>query len=96
MVNSSPYTVQIFILDSGQVTEWIIADAPVLPSTVPKNLSIVDNLRVSAAPSPVDGSSSSQIISGSLFAGQTIILEPGDKIGFTYSKPPVWKWKAST
>ena len=96
MINRNPYTVQILILDSGQVTEWTIADAPVRPSTVPKNLSIVDNLRVSATPSPIDGEFNSQIISGSLFAGQTIRLEPGEKIGFTYSKPPVWRWKAST
>ncbi len=32
--------------------------------------------------------------SADLSAGQAFILEPGERIGFTYSEPPTWKWKA--
>ncbi|RPI85054.1 MAG: hypothetical protein EHM41_11820 [Chloroflexi bacterium] len=35
-----------------------------------------------------------QVVNAGLFAGQTVLLEPGDRIGFEYSEPPAWRWKA--
>ena len=25
---------------------------------------------------------------------QTLVLDPGDSIGFTYTEAPTWRWKA--
>ena len=33
-------------------------------------------------------------VSGGFFAGQSIYLEPGDKVRFSYTSPPTWKWRA--
>ena len=35
-----------------------------------------------------------QKINSELFPGQSIILDPGDKVRFNYTRSPAWKWKA--
>ena len=41
-----------------------------------------------------DAKGQSQDFTASLFAGQSIILDPGDKVKFNYSQPPTWRWRA--
>lgn len=41
-----------------------------------------------------DANGNTDIITGALFAGQSILLEPGDKIRLTYTTPPTWSWRA--
>jgi hypothetical protein len=36
-----------------------------------------------------------QTFPNGVFTGQTIYLEPGEKIRLFYTKTPVWCWKAS-
>jgi hypothetical protein len=80
-VNSHPYTVQVIILDAGEVSQWTLADpGPASPA-------------VAGKPGPA-GRSESQTISGGLTPGQTILLAPGDRVRFTYAKAPAWRWKA--
>ena len=31
---------------------------------------------------------------GSFFAGQTFLLDPGDSVTLHYAQPPTWRWKA--
>jgi len=66
LVNRQPYTVEVRILDPGQVSVWTQTDGNGIPLT----------------------------ISAALSAGQSYILDPGDKIKFDYTKAPTWKWKA--
>lgn len=66
VVNRQPYTVEVRILDPGQVTGW----------------------------TQTDGNGTALTIPAGLIAGQSFILDPGDKIKFDYSKVPTWKWKA--
>ncbi len=42
-----------------------------------------------------DAKGISQTVSATLSAGQYLMLEPGDKIRFTYKTVPTWKWRAS-
>lgn len=41
-----------------------------------------------------DAVTSSQAFEGQLFIGQSITLDPGDKIMFVYSEKPTWRWRA--
>jgi len=41
-----------------------------------------------------DANGVSQKFSGGLFTGHGFILQPGDKIGFSYTEPPTWRWRA--
>ena len=41
-----------------------------------------------------DTNGTNQTVKAPLYTGQLICLEPGDKISFTYSSRPNWKWKA--
>jgi hypothetical protein len=41
-----------------------------------------------------DTSGLSQVINAGLYIGQLIYLEPGEKVRFTYSGMPTWRWKA--
>lgn len=80
--NLHPYPVQIIIVDTGEVSQWTIAEpGPVKPLAVSKPDSA--------------GLSQSQTISGGLFPGQIILLAPGERIRFTYAKAPTWRWKAN-
>ncbi|MGD2158072.1 MAG: hypothetical protein PVG32_14445, partial [Anaerolineales bacterium] len=92
--NTTPYLVQVLILSPGDVSEWTLIEAERTIPTIPYNLSIVDNLR---RPEQRLGSlkePEAQTIKGGLSPGQTILLEPGEKVGFTYSQTPTWRWKA--
>jgi len=42
----------------------------------------------------VDGVGNAQTLSAGLFAGQTFLLEPGDKVKFNYTDAPTWRWRA--
>ncbi|MBI4551144.1 MAG: hypothetical protein HY710_02665 [Candidatus Latescibacteria bacterium] len=94
VVNTNPYTMQVIILTPGAVSEWTIADAEGTAQTIPHNLSLVDNLTRPPRPIPPPRPSSAQTISAGLVAGQTFILEPGDRVSFTYTQAPTWRWKA--
>ena len=41
-----------------------------------------------------DSNGNDDMVSSVLLAGQTFLLEPGEKIKFDYTTPPTWKWKA--
>ena len=41
-----------------------------------------------------DAKGSAQTIDAGLAAGQSLILEPGDRVRFAYTNAPTWKWKA--
>ena len=41
-----------------------------------------------------DANGKSQSISAPLLAGQTLILDPGDKVTLSYSEAPTWVWRA--
>ena len=41
-----------------------------------------------------DSNGTSHTVSSGLLAGQAFHFEPGEKIKFTYTQPPTWKWKA--
>jgi hypothetical protein len=43
-----------------------------------------------------DSNGNNQEFATELLLGQTFRLEPGERIGFVYSKAPAWRWKAST
>lgn len=92
--NTTSFGVQVLILSPGQVSEWTIADPGSTPQTTPHNLSLVDNLRQAPLPLAPDQPPAWQTIQGGLFAGQSLILEPGEQISFTYAQAPTWRWKA--
>ena len=56
----------------------------------------VDNLRHPPRPVPHSPSPEIQTIHAPLFPGQTIHLEPGEKVQFTYTQPPSWRWKGNS
>ncbi len=66
VVNRQPYTTQVMVTGSGEVSRWSLKDA----------------------------NGTLQEIQGGFTPGQTILLEPGDEVGLTYTKQPTWKWKA--
>jgi hypothetical protein len=41
-----------------------------------------------------DANGKSQTVSAALTAGQTILLDPGESVGFTYTQAPSWRWRA--
>jgi hypothetical protein len=92
-LNTTCFRVQVLITESGQVSSWTLAEAEYLPASLPHNLSLVDNLRHPPRPVPLSPPPESQTIHSFLFPGQTFVLEPGEKVQFTYSQPPVWRWK---
>jgi hypothetical protein len=92
VTNTTSLTVQILVLSPGQVSEWILADAGSTPPAVPRNLSLIDNR--GPAPLPPDQPPAWQTVAGGLFAGQCLVLEPGERISFTYTQTPTWRWKA--
>ena len=94
LVNTTPHTVQALIVDRGDVSEWTLTDSGTVSQTHPFNLAIIDNLKGAGPAAPSQIEPVSQTVSGGLAAGQTIILEPGDKIRFTYSGAPAWRWRA--
>ena len=93
-MNTTPYTVQIIILTPGIVSNWTLTDAGSTQQTYPRSLSLADNLKRPQLSPPLPRPSNTQTISAGLFAGQTVILEPGEEIQFTYSEVPTWRWKA--
>lgn len=95
VVNTSSHTVQVFIVEAGQVSSWTVADCGSTAQLIPYNLSLVDNLTDTPKPPGAQRESQSQTIASGLYAGQTVLLEPGDEISFDYSEPPVWRWKGS-
>ena len=94
IMNTTPYTVQVIILTPGTVSNWTLTDAGSTQQTYPRSLSLADNLKRPQLSPPPPRPSSTQTISSGLFAGQTVTLEPGEKIQFTYSEAPTWRWKA--
>jgi hypothetical protein len=93
VLNSNPYTVQIIVLTAGAVADWTIRTVE-RPRGIPNNLSLADNRKRPAHPIPPLEPAGSQTISAALTPGQTIILEPGEKLKLTYSQAPTWRWKA--
>lgn len=59
----------------------------------PVQITILTEGRVSDY-TETDAAGKSQTVSGGLPRGQRFILEPGEKVRFTYSAAPIWKWKA--
>jgi hypothetical protein len=93
-VNDTSYAVEVFIVDPGEVAQWELADAGSIPQDHPRNLSLVDNLRhAPPAPAPPRAPEVLRLESG-LNTGQTFSLAPGDRVRFTYTRPPIWRWKA--
>jgi hypothetical protein len=93
-VNTTCFWVEVLITEAGQVSSWTLAEAEYLPQYLPHNLSLVDNLRHPPRPVPPSPPPETQTIHAPLFPGQTITLEPGEKIQLTYTQPPSWRWKA--
>lgn len=94
VVNTTPYTAQIIILTAGAVSSWTLTDAESPAQSYPRNLSLADNLNRPQLSEPPPRAPINQTISAGFFPGQTIVLEPGEKIELTYSQAPTWKWKA--
>lgn len=92
-LNTTCFRVEILITQAGQVSSWTLAEAEYLPQNLPHNLSLVDNLSHPPRPVPPSPPPEAQTIHANLFPGQTIALEPGEKIQFIYTEPPVWRWK---
>ncbi len=93
VVNSTCSPAQVLILEPGAVSEWAIQEAEYLPQSLPHNLSLVDNLRRPPRPEPPLPVPRAQTIPAGLFPGQSFILEPGERVRFTYTRPPAWRWK---
>ena len=94
LVNTTSYTIQAVILDSGKVSDWTLTDSGATAQTHPFNLAIIDNLKRMGPAAPSRIEPVSQTVSGGLAAGQAITLEPGESIRFTYSEAPTWRWRA--
>ena len=94
MVNRNPYDIQVLIATPGEVSDWTLADAESRPQGPARNLSLVDNLRGVPRPIPPLDTARSQTFRSGLVPGQAVILQPGEKLKFTYKKPPTWRWKA--
>jgi hypothetical protein len=93
ITNTTPYTVQALILTAGEVSEWTLVEAERMAAPTPFNLSIVENLKQAQSPTGSAMPGTSQTITAGLFPGQSIILEPGEKVAFTYEEAPAWRWK---
>ena len=93
-INDTSYAVEVFIIDPGEVVRWQLADTGSTPQNDPHNLSLVDNLRGPAPPTPPPRAPESMTIESELNAGQTFALAPGEKVRFSYARAPVWRWKA--
>jgi len=94
LVNRSGFAVQAIVLTPGEVIEWTLTDGGSTSQGNPFNLSLVDNAKRPARPLEPPREPVSQRIVGGLFAGQSLILQPGDSVYFQYSSPPTWRWKA--
>lgn len=94
VINATCFAAQILIIEPGAVSQWTIEEAERLPQWLPYNLSLVDNLRRPPRPEPPSPSPLSQTIPAGLFPGQGMVLEPGEKLKLTYTRPPAWRWKA--
>ena len=94
LVNDTCFTIQSLILTPGDVSSWTLTTAGHTSHGMPHNLSLVDNLsRPPVGPKP-DTSATSHAVPAGLFAGQSILLEPGDSIRMVYSEAPTWAWRA--
>ena len=93
LANRTSHAVQVIIVEPGEVSSWSLADCGSTAPRVPYNLSLVDNSAPEPPPPDAERQPDSQAIDSGFFAGQTVMLEPGDEISITYSQPPVWRWK---
>ena len=84
----------MLIVSAGQVTEWSLGDSGSTAQGVPGNLSLVDNLSGTPPELLPPRPRQEQLIGAGLHAGQTFILEPGDRVKFVYTEAPAWRWKA--
>ena len=84
---------QVLIVEPGEVSSWTIADCGSTAPLAPFNLSLADSHGPRPAEPGPEREPGSQTIWGPLYAGQTILLEPGDAVSFVYDVPPVWRWK---
>jgi hypothetical protein len=92
LTNDACFTVQVLFVDPGEVSEWTLGDPDPAPESVPPNLSLIDGLGPEP-PIPQPPAPPAQRIEGGLHPGQSLVLEPGDRLSFTYTRPPVWRWK---
>ena len=93
VVNRTSHTVQVLIVEPGEVSSWTLADCGSTAPLVPFNLSLADSHRQEPRQPGAPREPSSQTISGRFYAGQMIVLEPGDAMALIYEAPPVWRWK---
>ena len=82
------------MVSAGEVSQWSLGDSGSTAQGVPANLSLVDNLSGTPPDLPDDRPGQEQVIAAGLHAGQTFILEPGDRVRFVYTEAPTWRWKA--
>ena len=94
LVNRTSHTVQVLMVSAGEVSQWSLGDSGSTAQGVPANLSLVDNLSGTPPDLPDDRPGQEQVIAAGLHAGQTFILEPGDRVRFVYTEAPTWRWKA--
>ncbi len=94
LVNRTSHAVQVLIVSAGQVTEWSLGDSGSTAQGVPGNLSLVDNLSGTPPELLPPRPPQEQLVGAGLHAGQTFILEPGDRVKFVYTEAPAWRWKA--
>jgi len=92
-INTTSYLVQILIVDPGDVREWTVAGVEGSVAMAPFNLSLVESIGPRQGAGPV-ATEACQTISAGLTPGQTIILEPGERIKLEYERAPRWRWKA--
>ena len=93
-VNTTPYLVQVLIVEPGDVSEWTVAGVKGSVERVPFNLSLVEGLGPRQGAGQIEPGPPCQTISAGLVPGQTIVLEPGERIKLEYAQAPTWRWKA--
>jgi hypothetical protein len=93
VVNTTPYTIDAMILSPGKVSGWKITEPEAAPQDFPRNTTIADTVKGAQHPEKFAPARSQKFESG-LSGGQSITLQPGDKITVTYSSPPAWRWRA--
>ncbi|MDA4113189.1 MAG: hypothetical protein OK474_04000 [Thaumarchaeota archaeon] len=96
VVNTTPYTIQAMIVSPGAVSQWSITEPGAASQAFPRNTTIADTVRGPQHPEKVQPSldSRSQSFDSGFIVGQSITLQPGDRLLFTYSRPPSWRWRA--